>query len=574
MAEITTTQSFSDGDTVTATKLNNIQANASIQPEAITNRSAETTVDQANDLLLMYDASATALKKVTPSDLIKAGTASNLPITGNATIGGTLGVTGNSTLGGTLGVTGNSSLAGTLGVTGNASLAGTLGVTGASTLTGNTSVGGTLGVTGASTLSGNTSVGGTLGVTGASTLSGNTSVGGTLDVSGAITASTAVINVGSGQIYKDASGNVGIGTTSPSRQLSVSGASAAFGITSTAAGGNTVSIDPATASSNTAQIDCSGANALRFNTNSTERLRIDSSGNVGIGTASPLGKLKVTVGDVAPASSGNMNTGVIFESNPASRALNLGTNNSGGYSWINAAFTNNAGVPDNLVMMTGATERLRIDSSGNVGIGTTSPSAKLDVNGLLQLRAYGLEGGQLCFLNPDNASAGMIIDVSSTNAGRIISEAGSSSLSLGQLVGTGGIINFYTSSTERLRIDSTGNVGIGVTAPVNKLEVVGSFGRGAPVTKTADFTLADTENWIIVNKAASTCTVTLPAASSWTGREFTIKTLQAFAVVSATASSVAPRNSATPGTAILAGAAGNWATLVSNGSVWVIMCGS
>ena len=112
MAEITTTQAFSDGDTVTATKLNNITGNAAIQTEAITNRSAETTVDQANDLLLMYDASATALKKVTLSNVIKAGTASNFPVTGNATIGGTLGVTGASTL------TGNTSVGGTLAVTG------------------------------------------------------------------------------------------------------------------------------------------------------------------------------------------------------------------------------------------------------------------------------------------------------------------------------------------------------------------------------------------------------------------------------------------------------------------------
>ena len=133
MAEITTTQSFSDGDTVTATKLNNIQANASLQLDAITNRTAETTIDQANDLLLIYDASATSLKKVTPSDLIKSGTASNFPITGNATIGGTLDVTGTSAL------------------TGNTTIGGTLGVTGASTLTGNTAVGGTLAVTGAIT---------------------------------------------------------------------------------------------------------------------------------------------------------------------------------------------------------------------------------------------------------------------------------------------------------------------------------------------------------------------------------------------------------------------------------------
>lgn len=220
MAEITTTQSFSDGDTVTATKLNNIQANASIQPDAILNRTAETSLDQANDLALVYDSSASSLKKVTISNLVKAGTASDFPVTGNATIGGTLGVTGastlsgNTTVGGTLGVTGASTLSG------NASIGGTLGVSGASTLTGNTAVlgalgvsdtvsltkstgtglavtsnatiGGTLGVSGASTLTGNTSVGGTLGVTGATTLSGNTTVGGTLAVTGEITASSTI----------------------------------------------------------------------------------------------------------------------------------------------------------------------------------------------------------------------------------------------------------------------------------------------------------------------------------------------------------------------------------------------
>jgi hypothetical protein len=122
MAEITTTQSFSDGDTVTATKLNNIQGNASIQPEAITNRTAETSIDQTNDLLLIYDASATSLKKITPSNLIKAGTASDFPITGNATIGGTLGVSGtfNSTkaTGTGLAVTSDATIGGTLAVTG------------------------------------------------------------------------------------------------------------------------------------------------------------------------------------------------------------------------------------------------------------------------------------------------------------------------------------------------------------------------------------------------------------------------------------------------------------------------
>jgi hypothetical protein len=91
----------------------------------------------------------------------------------------------------------------------------------------------------------------------------------------------------------------------------------------------------------------------------------------------------------------------------------------------------------------------------------------------------------------------------------------------------------------------------------------------APVTKTANFTVAATENFIVCNGAAS-ITVTLPAASTNIGRVLVIKTIAAQTVVSA-ASNVLPVTSATAGTAILAGTAGAWAMLVSNGTNWVIM---
>jgi hypothetical protein len=92
----------------------------------------------------------------------------------------------------------------------------------------------------------------------------------------------------------------------------------------------------------------------------------------------------------------------------------------------------------------------------------------------------------------------------------------------------------------------------------------------APVTKTADFTVADNETWIINNKSGSTCTVTLPTASAWSGRTLTFKNMQAQTLVSAS-SNVVPIDSTSAGTAILLAVVGNWATMVSDGTNWVIM---
>ena len=100
-----------------------------------------------------------------------------------------------------------------------------------------------------------------------------------------------------------------------------------------------------------------------------------------------------------------------------------------------------------------------------------------------------------------------------------------------------------------------------------------SFGRGAPVTKTADFTLGATENHLINNKSGAACVVTLPSAASFPGREIYIRTIQAQAINSAS-SNVVPRAGGAAGTAILAGTAGAWALLVSDGTAWQIMASS
>lgn len=132
--------------------------------------------------------------------------------------------------------------------------------------------------------------------------------------------------------------------------------------------------------------------------------------------------------------------------------------------------------------------------------------------------------------------------------------------------------NTTVTGTAIMRLTTAGlRVGSNTTA-LNTLDVTGTFGRGAPVTKTADFTLAATENWVINNKSGSACVVTLPAASSWTGREVMVVNYQAQQLNSAS-SNVVPLGGGAAGTAILTAATGRWATLVSNGTNWVIMQG-
>jgi hypothetical protein len=91
----------------------------------------------------------------------------------------------------------------------------------------------------------------------------------------------------------------------------------------------------------------------------------------------------------------------------------------------------------------------------------------------------------------------------------------------------------------------------------------------APVTKTADFTVAATELWLINNKSGSTCTVTLPTPSTNTGRVLYFQNYQVRALVSAS-SNVVPLAGGAAGTSILLASSGDSATLVSDGTNWLM----
>lgn len=163
----------------------------------------------------------------------------------------------------------------------------------------------------------------------------------------------------------------------------------------------------------------------------------------------------------------------------------------------------------------------------------------------------------------------LVGDITTTGT---ISLQGNVIVNAGDITGT---IDINTQTTGNLPIDTRTSGNLDVATRATGVLPVANGGTGLAVrptvaTKVADFTLADTEGWVINNKSGSTCTVTLPAASAWSGRAVTFKNLQLQTLVSAS-SNVVPLIGGAAGTAILPGLVGAWATLVSDGTNWVIM---
>lgn len=300
------------------------------------------------------------------------------------------------------------------------------------------------------------------------------------------------------------------------------------------------------------------ATALTLQSAGTTAITVDTSQNVGIGETTPstYGKFAVTgsAGTTYVSSTGD---GLAF----SKAGVNyIGTANAGG----------------SLRVLTGAGQTaITIDSSKNVGIGTTSPST-YTTGTVTSVSSSGAETIPLVISNPN--------DTASTQAS--LGFAPSSTVNLGKIsairTASGGntSLTFYTytgsSLSEKVRIDDAGNVGIGMNgaAATSLLMVNGPASFKPPQSVTTDtYSVASTDSSLIFSGATfspAQVVITLPTASNCSGRILYMKNISSNSVISAS-SNVVPIGSAGTGTAILAATAGKWAMLQSDGTNWVIM---
>jgi fibronectin-binding autotransporter adhesin len=259
------------------------------------------------------------------------------------------------------------------------------------------------------------------------------------------------------------------------------------------------------------------ADQLAFSTNASERLRIDATGNVGIGTASPSRALHLyssspviqAEGPDTPASlilyrnynfigNGDLIGGVAFRNNDAGTAKTAG---------IKAYAYSAAGNMD-LEFYSGSTNydirnpQMTIRGQGNVGIGVY-PNAKLDVNGAIRMR--GAVSGYVGFLAPPTAGNNTwVLPTSDGSSGQALITDGSGNLSWtsvgsgsGDLINggnTGAVVVGSNDSTLELEaggstaiyVNASGSVGIGSATPNALLDLRQTAGGGQPVIRLRD----------------------------------------------------------------------------------------
>jgi len=232
------------------------------------------------------------------------------------------------------------------------------------------------------------------------------------------------------------------------------------------------------------------SNSLFIETNGAERLRIDSDGDVGIGETNPAVKLHVqdTAEIIRSETTSTIgNNYLSFYKSGGTRQGYIGYGNSNN---DNLTIGNEANA--SLAFLTNATNVMLIDSSGNVGIGDTTPTNKLQLadNKNISVGDYAHFGSlysSAAALIGYNAKADTTSDVSQqVVVANSVASLGYGFIRVG-IASKAGAISFHTTSgtvtagdvitnsNERMRIDESGNVGIGDSSPAAKLDVNGSF---------------------------------------------------------------------------------------------------
>ena len=207
-------------------------------------------------------------------------------------------------------------------------------------------------------------------------------------------------------------------------------------------------------------------------------MTIDTSQNVGIGTASPDAFLHVKTGTAQNDAHG------LFKIEQTSTAATTAATNSGltiknhhgtaqFMQWenegvrIGSRILTNSGIGD-LVFTAGAdSEKMRIEAGGNVGIGTTAPVNKLQVNGTGRINSL-MVGDSSAANTP---AVALHVKSSATNARIRIEDSDSSNDYWDFYVNQGDGLHFQEDGANRVTFKTGGNVGIGTTSPAAKLQV-------------------------------------------------------------------------------------------------------